>query len=65
MIDLTKGDVDMDDVWKMLDSDKSGDLTFDEFTCTLMGRPPVIQEAFMVHSEEGEMPAADLGLVCN
>ena len=40
------GDIDMDDVWLALDTDRSGDLSFDEFVTGLLKRSTPAKEVF-------------------
>jgi len=55
------GDIDMDDVWLALDTDRSGDLSFDEFVTGLLKRSTPAKEVFQTWmNDSGVLLAEDV-----
>eukprot|EP00039_Didymoeca_costata_P016606 m.300072 g.300072 ORF g.300072 m.300072 type:complete len:232 (+) comp16418_c2_seq41:455-1150(+) len=56
------GKVDMEDVWIQLDYNRDGELTIDELTLGLLGRPKLQMEVYACFSDEtGLMPIEEIG----
>lgn len=55
------GDVDMDDIWLQLDTNKDGSLSMEEFAFSLLDRPAAWKEVYEIFQDGGNISVEDLG----